>query len=442
MISRSKPGGLAFAPVAVVMTNFERVKAIMAGSIGNLVEWYGWYAYSAAALYFAPIFFPGGTYTEQLLQTAGVFAVGFFARPVGAWVMGLYADRVGRRPALLVSNILMCVGSLSIAVTPGAASIGVWAAVILVMSRIVQGLATGGQYGASATYMSEVAGKDHRGFWSSFAYVTLIGGLLLAQVVLIILQLSLPKAAMAEWGWRVPFVIGALLAVVAYWMQNRMEESSSFKKLKTDKVAAAKTSHLWTQFPRETLTVIGLSAGGNMIFYISTTYMQKYLVNTAGFSKDVGTQISAAALFVFMIAQPLVGWLSDKYGRKVMLMGAFGILTCITYPVMQAIGTAGTAMIAFLLITGTLIIQSGYTSISAVVKAEMFPAHARGLGVSLPYAISNCIFGGTAEYVALWFKQQGHESAFYIYASAVLAISFFTVMTMRDSQRHSQIAED
>src|SRR5579872_5926824 len=348
-----------------------RVRQILAGSIGNLVEWYGWYAYSAATLYFAPIFFPGGTYTDQLLQSAAVFAVGFLARPLGAWLMGLYADRVGRRAALLVSNALMCVGSLAIAVAPGAAAIGVWAAVILVFSRIVQGLATGGQYGASATYMSEVAGKTHRGFWSSFTYVTLIGGLLLAQVVMIILQLTLPKGAMNEWGWRVPFVVGALLAIVSYWMQAKMEESDSFKQLKADKVAPARTSHLWTQFLRETMTVIGLSAGGNMIFYITTTYMQKYLVNTAGFSKDVGTQISAAALFVFMIAQPLAGWMSDKVGRKAMLVGAFGILAVITWPVMNAIGTAGTAMIAFALIAGSLLIQSGYTSISAVVKAEL-----------------------------------------------------------------------
>jgi MHS family alpha-ketoglutarate permease-like MFS transporter len=419
-----------------------RVRQILAGSIGNLVEWYGWYAYSAATLYFAPIFFPGGTYTDQLLQSAAVFAVGFLARPLGAWVMGLYADRVGRRAALLVSNALMCVGSLAIAVAPGAASIGEWAAVILVASRIVQGLATGGQYGASATYMSEVAGKTYRGFWSSFTYVTLIGGLLLAQLVLIILQLTLSKGAMNEWGWRVPFVVGALLAIAAYWMQARMEESHSFKKLKNDKVAPAPTAHLWTRFLRETLTVIGLSAGGNMIFYITTTYMQKYLVNTAGFSKDAGTQISAAALFVFMLAQPLAGWMSDKVGRKAMLAGAFGILALITWPVMNAIGTASTAMIAFVLIAGSLLIQSGYTSISAVVKAELFPAYARGLGVSLPYAISNCIFGGTAEYVALWFKQQGHESAFYVYTSGVLAVSFITALTMRDTKRHSLIVED
>ncbi len=423
-------------------SNAARVRQILAGSIGNLVEWYDWYAYSAAALYFAPVFFPHGDRTGQLLQAAAVFAVGFFARPVGAWLMGLYADRAGRRAALILSVALMCLGSLTIAVTPSAASIGVWAAVILVCARLVQGLALGGQYGASATYMSEVAGKTRRGFWSSFTYVTLIGGQLTALAVLIVLQLTLPAADMKEWGWRVPFLVGAILAVAAFWMQSKMEESHSFAKQKSDGIAPARTSHLLTQFPRATFTILGLSAGGNLIFYVSTTYMQKFLANSAGFSTTQATQISAATLFIFMLAQPLMGYLSDRFGRKLMLGIAFGGLTLVTWPLMNGIATSGSVLVAATLITGGLLIQAGYTSISAVVKAELFPTHARGLGVSLPYAISNAVFGGTAEYVALWFKQQGMEFGFYIYVCAMLAVSFLTVLSMRDTSRHSLIAED
>src|SRR5258706_12042032 len=205
-----------------------RISAVFGGFVGNLVEWFDWYTYSAAALYFAPIFFPKGDQTAQLLQTAAVFAVGFFAHPIGAWLMGRYADRVGRKAALTLSVAMMCGGSLAIAATPGAATIGIAAPVILLLARIFQGLSLGGEYGASATYMSETAGRAHRGFWSSFNYVTLIGGQLVALAVLIVLQHMLAPAAMAEWGWRIPFVIGAGLAIVAFWLRRTMQESPSF----------------------------------------------------------------------------------------------------------------------------------------------------------------------------------------------------------------------
>jgi MHS family alpha-ketoglutarate permease-like MFS transporter len=202
-----------------------RISAVLGGSAGNLVEWFDWYIYSANALYFAPIFFPKGDQTAQLLQTAAVFAVGFLARPLGAWLMGRYADRVGRKIALTLSVTMMCGGSLAIAVTPGAATIGDAAPIALLLARVFQGLSLGGEYGASATYISEMAGRKYRGFWSSFHYVTLIGGQLTALAVLIVLQHLLPKAAMAQWGWRIPFVIGAALAMVAYWLRRRIQES-------------------------------------------------------------------------------------------------------------------------------------------------------------------------------------------------------------------------
>jgi MHS family alpha-ketoglutarate permease-like MFS transporter len=429
--------------VADGQTNLTRLRAVLGGSIGNLVEWYDWYTYSAATLYFAPIFFPKGDQTAQLLQAAAVFAVGFAARPIGAWLMGLYADRRGRRAALTLSVAMMCVGSLVIAATPGVASIGVAAPVILVLARIFQGLSLGGEYGASATYMSEMAGQRLRGFWSSFNYVTLIGGQLLALAVLIALQHALPSKAMHAWGWRIPFVVGALLAVVAYWMRRRLDESPSFKHAQaTGATKGASTLGMFRDYPREAATILGLTAGGSMIFYVYTTYMQKFLTNTSGFSKDQATELSAATLFAFMAAQPLFGWISDKVGRKPMLAFAFGGGALVTWPVMTGVAHARTPMIAFLLILAAMLVQSGYTSISAVVKAELFPTHVRTLGVALPYAIANAAFGGTAEYVALWFKAGHAESAFYIYASVLLAIGFVIVLTMPDTRRMSRIAED
>jgi MHS family alpha-ketoglutarate permease-like MFS transporter len=419
-----------------------RLRAILGGSAGNLVEWYDWYTYSATALYFAPVFFPKGDQTAQLLQTAAIFAVGFFARPVGAWVMGRYSDRAGRKAALTLSVAMMCGGSLVIAVTPGAARIGVMAPIILLAARIFQGLSLGGEYGASATYMSETAGRAHRGFWSSFNYVTLIGGQLVALAVLIVLQRMLPAPEMAEWGWRIPFAIGAGLAVVAFWLRRRMRESQSF--LSTDAPAAERGSPrlLLLHYPRETLTILGLTAGGSMIFYVYTTYMQKFLTNTAGFSKADATELSAATLIAFMVAQPLCGWLSDRIGRKIMLLMAFGGGALITWPVMTRLAAAGSIQVAFLLILAAVLFESAYTSISAVVKAELFPTNLRSLGVALPYALANALFGGTAEYVALWFKSAGAESGFYIYASVLSAVSFVAALTMRDTRIHSRILED
>lgn len=423
---------------------------MVGGSAGNLVEWFDWYTYSATALYFAPIFFPKGELTAQLLQTAAIFAVGFFARPVGAWLMGLYADRVGRKSALTVSVSMMCGGALIIAATPGAATIGIAAPIILLLARIFQGLSLGGEYGASATYISEMAGRRHRGFWTSFHYVTLIGGQLSALAVLIILQHQLTAAEMAAWGWRLPFVIGAALAVVAYWLRRGIQESQSFVRTQHEGAtrsgvpgaASGGIRQLLADHPRDILTVLGFTAGGSVIFYVYTTYMQKFLANTAGFSKDQATQISAVSLIVFMAAQPLCGWVSDRVGRKPMMLAAFGGAALITWPVMNGVAHAASAASALSLIIAAVVLQSCYTSISAVVKAELFPTAVRTLGVAVPYAIANAAFGGTAEYVALWFKSIGAESGFYVYAAALSALSFAAVLSMKDTRTHSRIVED
>jgi MFS transporter, MHS family, alpha-ketoglutarate permease len=419
-----------------------RIGAVLGGSTGNLVEWFDWYTYSAAALYFAPVFFPKGDQTAQLLQAAAVFAVGFFARPVGAWLMGRYADRVGRKAALTLSVTLMCGGSLLIAATPGAATIGVAAPVILLLARVFQGLSLGGEYGASATYISEMAGRKHRGFWSSFHYVTLIGGQLTALAVLIILQHLLSKSAMAVWGWRIPFVIGACLAAVAFWLRRRLQESQSFVRAEPEGSLGRGLRRLWREHPREVLTVLGFSGGGSIIFYVYTTYMQKFLTNTAAFSKEQATEISALSLIAFMVVQPLFGWLSDRVGRKPMMLAAFGGATLITWPVMTAVANTRSSWIAFSLIFLAMMFQSCYSSISAVVKAELFPTAVRTLGVAVPYALANAAFGGTAEYVALWFKSIGSESGFYVYASALAAISFMVALTMKETRVHSRIIED
>ncbi len=430
------------ADAAALEAHRHRLRNIVGGSAGNLVEWYDWYVYSAFTLYFAPVFFPKGDSTAQLLSAAAVFAVGFVMRPIGAWAMGIYADRRGRKAGLSLSVSLMCAGSLMIAVTPGYAEIGTWAPAILVFARLMQGLSVGGEYGASATYLSEMAGRERRGFFSSFQYVTLISGQLIALAVLIVLQQIMSEEALESWGWRIPFAIGAALAVVVFWIRRRLAETESFTNAQQAGVPKSSGWGLFRHHPREALLVMALTAGGTLAFYAYTTYMQKFLVNTSGFSRETATQVTAAALFLFMLVQPVAGALSDRLGRKP-LMITFGILGMLcTYPIFVTLESVRDPYLAFALVLLALLIVTGYTSINAVVKAELFPAHTRALGVALPYALANTIFGGTAEYAALWFKDAGIERAFYWYVTGMIALSLVVYSRMRDTRRHSMILED
>ncbi|WP_334184746.1 MFS transporter [Novosphingobium sp.] len=420
----------------------QRLKAIVAGSTGNLVEWYDWYAYSAFTLYFAPHFFPDEDRTAQLLSAAAIFAVGFLMRPVGAWLMGIYADRKGRKSGLTLSVALMCAGSLLIAVTPSYQSIGIGAPLLLVLARLMQGLSIGGEYGASATYLSEMAGRERRGFYSSFQYVTLIAGQLVAICVLLVLQALLTEAQLDAWGWRIPFVIGGALAILVFRLRRGMAETHSFQKARAEGAPQSGFLELIRRHPRETLTVMLLTAGGTIAFYAYSIYMQKFLVNTSGLSRETASEINGVTLFLFMLLQPLAGALSDRVGRKPLMVGfgLFGVLC--TYPIFATLATTRDPLVAGALVMAGLVIVTGYTSINAVVKAELFPAHIRALGVALPYALANTLFGGTAEFVALWFKQAGIEHAFYIYVSVMIAISLVVYIRMRDTRDHSLILED
>lgn len=417
-----------------------RIASILRGAIGNLVEWYDWYVYSAFSLYFAKAFFPKGDLTAQLLNTAAVFAVGFLMRPLGGWLLGRYADRHGRRAALMVSIYLMCGGSLIVALTPGYAQIGVAAPVLLVLARLLQGLSLGGEYGSSATYLSEMATARHRGFYSSFQYVTLIAGQLLALLVLMSLQhVFLSAEALEAWGWRIAFGIGAATALVALYLRRGMAETSAFAQRSAP--AQAGTLRGLLQHPRALLTVAGLTMGGTLAFYTYTIYMQKYLVNSVGMSKTDATLISAASLFLYMLLQPVVGALSDRVGRRPVLI-AFGVLgSLLTVPILSHLQAVTTLWQAFALIMLALIVLSGYTAINAVVKAELFPTEVRALGVALPYALTVSIFGGTAEYLALWFKSIGHEQGFYWYVTVCIAISLLVYLRMPDTRAHSRIVD-
>jgi MFS transporter, MHS family, alpha-ketoglutarate permease len=419
-----------------------RIKSIFGGSLGNLVEWYDWYIYSAFSLYFAGSFFPKGNLTAQLLNTAAIFAVGFLMRPIGGLLMGIYADKKGRKAALTFSVILMCFGSLLIALAPTYEMVGILSPAILIFARLIQGISVGGEYGVSATYLSEMASSRYRGFYSSFQYVTLIMGQLIALSVLIILQhYLLTSEQLYSWGWRIPFLIGALGAYIGFYLRCRIKETDSFVNESAAKLKQNPLVGL-LKHPKEVLIVIGLTMGGTLAFYTYSTYMQKFMVNTIGLSRDTSTLLSASTLVVFMLVQPLFGLLSDKIGRRPLLI-IFGILgTLTTVPILTALSSTQNTWLIFALITTALLIVSTYTSIAAIVKAELFPVEIRALGVSLPYAIAVSIFGGTAEYIALWLKNIGHEPWFFWYVSICIMISLVVYIIMPDTKAHSCLDED
>jgi MHS family alpha-ketoglutarate permease-like MFS transporter len=416
-----------------------RLKAIFIGSVGNLVEWYDFYAYAAFSLYFAHLFFPGSDPVVQQLNSALLFAFGFLVRPLGGILFGHLADRKGRRIALTLSVTLMCFGSLMIAVTPTYGSIGVAAPFVLFLARLIQGLSLGGEYGTSATYLSEVAHPKHRGFFSSFQYVTLIGGQLLALCVLLLLQkVFLTPEQLKSWGWRIPFFIGALLAIVAAVMRRELQETDAFVGASQARKRESSLKALM-RYPRQIALVVGLTMGGTAAFYTYTTYMQKYLKLSVGLTDDQTTIVTASSLIFAMLLQPLYGAISDRIGRKPLLIG-FGVAgTLFTIPLLTNLQHAQGPLAAFMLIAAAWLIVSGYTSINAVVKAELFPTHVRATGVGLPYALTVSIFGATAEAIALAFKSSGHEAGFYYYLTGCIAVSLIVYTLMRDTKKASEM---
>lgn len=417
-------------------TEKEIISNVLKGSLGNLIEWFDWYVYASFAVYFAPAFFPAHDKTAELLSTAAVFAIGFLMRPLGSLILGKYADQHGRRAALTLSVLIMAAGSFVIAITPSYSQIGLFAPTILVLARLFQGLSLGGEYGTSATYLSEMASAGHRGFYASFQYVTLISGQLIALGVQIVLQMTLTDQALAAWGWRIPFAIGAVGALVVLILRLGMAESDQF--VAQEKKDKGQLRELM-RYPKAVLTVIGLTLGGTIAFYTYTTYLQKFMINSVGLPKQTVTWINFAALFIFMLLQPLAGALSDKIGRKPLLFWFGGLGTLLTWPIFTLMSQTKSAWVAFFLMLAGLVIVTGYTSINAIVKAEMFPTEIRALGVGLPYGLTVAIFGGTVEYLALYLKKINHESLFFAYVTLVIFISLLVYWRMSDTKSTSKL---
>ncbi len=434
-MNTAAPAALGHAPAAET-SDRQKIKAIVAASSGNLVEWYDFYAYAFTSIYFASAFFPSSSPTGQLLATAGIFAMGFFMRPLGGWIFGWLADKHGRKISMMISVLLMCAGSLMIGLLPTYETIGVLAPVLLLVARLAQGLSVGGEYGTAATYMSEIAGKGRRGFLSSFQYVTLIGGQLLAVLVLFALQHILTGDEMRAWGWRIPFLLGAAGAVVAMLLRGGLQETLSHDGTKHKEAGSIRAL---LQHKRALLITFAFTMGGSLYFYTMTTYMQKFLVNTVKLDLKSVSTVMTLALIVFMLLQPLFGALSDRIGRRNNMILFSGMATLGAVPLLSSLSLVSSPWMAFALILTGLVIATFYTSISGVVKAELFPAEVRALGVGLPYAIANALFGGTAEYVALSFKSYGNESLFFWYVAGMAGVAFLASLWMPDTRKYGYL---
>ncbi len=408
------------------------------GSAGNLVEWYDVYVYSVFAGYFESRFFLPGDRNATLFIWA-IFAMTFVMRPLGAWYFGRFADRHGRRLALTVSVTLMAGCSFAIAITPTVASIGMAAPVMLLLARLVQGFATGGEYGTSATYLSEAAVPGRRGFLSSFHYVTLVGGHVLAQVTLLLMLVFLDAAQISHWGWRVAFAIGGVAAIVVFWMRRTMDESLGSDAIQAARSGQARAAgslrellvHHW----RPLLLCFLITAGGTVAFYTYSVVGPKMIQGLfAGGDTMTGVGINLAALTVLMLLQPLGGWLSDIVGRKTLLVsfGVGGVLYTAFLVLLlprQASWPGAFAMLVF-----GFVILTGYTSINAVVKAELFPIHVRALGVGLGYALANSAFGGTAPVLYQAALRTHTVTLFVVYVTAVIAVSLFVYAFFLDNR--------
>lgn len=407
-------------------TSSQRVRSAVAVSLGNLIEWYDFYVYAFVAIYFASSFFPEGDRTAQLLNSAGIYAVGFFFRPLGGWYFGRLADRRGRKVAILSSVLLMGLGSLAIAILPTYAAVGAFAPILLLLFRIAQGFSTGGQYGAAASYLSELGTDDRRGFYASFQFVTLIGGQFSALILLLFLQKVLSPETLQEWGWRIPFAVGAVLAAGMLLLNRFMHETAS-----------AGPSHVGAGTLRELgrhkaalARVVIISAAGNLSFFTFTTYMQKFLVNTSGLQTPTVNMIMACSIGVFLLLQPFVGGLSDRIGRRTCLLVFSGGMAIAAYPLLTTISHVQSSLGAFALVMFALVLITFYTSVSGLFKSELFPQHVRAMGVGIGHNVASAIFGGSAEYFALLAKQNDVEPVFYIYVAFVCAVAFFTALTM------------
>ncbi|MGW7269569.1 MFS transporter [Streptomyces sp. NPDC054864] len=396
------------------------IRQLLAASVGNAVEWYDWYAYTFLATYIADQVFPKGSGNSlvPLLSTFAVFAVGFFMRPVGGLLMGAVADRRGRRAALTVTILLMGGSSLLVGLTPTYASAGVLAPVVLVLARLLQGLSVGGEFAASTTFLVESAGPGRRGLFSSFQYVSTSAGQLAASGVAALLVSVLSDGQMDGWGWRLPFVIGAVLSLVGFWIRQGAYETHEAPR---DDAERPRLFDALRTYPRQSLLICGITAGGTIAYYTWTSYLPTYAELNTDISKSQALLSGTLSLAFFALLQPVGGLLSDRFGRRPLLL-FFGLgFAVLSVPLLRSLNGSFASLL--LVQCAGMVLLTGFTSISAAVNAEIFPAHVRAAGIGFPYSLTVALFGGTAPYMGTLFKELGNPGLFPWYVAALCLAS-------------------
>ncbi|WP_180164005.1 MFS transporter [Acinetobacter sp. YH12049] len=408
--------------------NVSQKKVILAGTVGNAIEWFDWTIYATFAVFFAKQFFPSDDPTASLLATFAIFAVGFFMRPLGGIVLGIFSDRYGRKAALAATIIMMAGGSLMIGLSPTYESIGIFAPIILVLARLLQGLSLGGEFASAATYLSEMAPKNKRGFYSSFMFFSSAIGILMASGLAWALTSTLTETQMSEYGWRIPFILGAIGGLVGMWIRKSVPDSEMTHKKESVKNPLVV---LVKRHPKETLRIVGISILTTFAFYIFVVYVPTYAIKVLGAEPQTAFAANTVGLIIFMLCQPVFGWLSDKIGRKPQLIVfAVGYLVFF-YPIIKWMdGTFASILLVELF---GLVLYALYTAIGPAVMSEQFPTEVRAVGIGAPYNLMVALLGGTTPYVLTWLQSIGKQDYFYFMVLVGALLTLITFMKMPET---------
>jgi MHS family alpha-ketoglutarate permease-like MFS transporter len=406
------------------VTGESAMSTVAGGAIGNLIEWYDWTIYGLLGPVFAQQFFPSDNEITSLIQTYFAFALGFLMRPIGSLILSPMADKVGRRQMLALTIILMGAGSLIIALTPSFARIGIAAPLLIVFARLLQGFSAGGEFQGSTAFLAEHAPAERRGFVSSAQLVSIALSVLIATGVAKLTTGLIPQPALGEWGWRIPFLVGAVLSLYGIYLRLRIPETPAFVKIeRQEAIAARPIIEAIREHPLSFMRVFVIQMT-TVMFYTWTVFLPGYAHQVGGLPLDQGFLGSIISLAVFCVLLPLSGALSDRIGRKPILIGtAVGFLV-LAYPLLQLLRNGDFLSYLIVDLVGILLL-SGVDGILAAVLCELFPTRLRTTGIGLPYAICAAIFGGTAPMIATKYPD---FMAFYIMGIALISIFVFIPM--------------
>ncbi|WP_435118813.1 MFS transporter [Amycolatopsis thermoflava] len=402
-------------------------KAIVAGAVGNTVEWVDWAVYATFAPVFAKQFFTPGNETTALLSTLAVFAVGFVMRPIGGAVLGAYADRHGRKKGLTLTISLMAGASLVIAVCPTYSKIGVLAPIVLLLARLVQGFSAGGEFGSSSAFLIESAARGRRAFAGSWQQVSVGAGALIASLMGTVLNSTLSEPQLQSWGWRVAFGVAGLLGLVGLWLRRSVHETEAFTRIK-DRPRGNPLVAMFRDHPKAALRVAGVTIAGTLIYYVWVTYMPTYAHLATGIPLRQALLANTLAIVVFLILLPFGGLLSDRIGRKSTMAAFAAGFLLFSWPAFHFLAADFWTLLLIEIVGMVLIV--GYSANCAVIMAEQFPPEVRTTGIGLPYALAVAVFGGTAPYVTTWMNAEGfgHLVWLYVAIAAVIGLAVYTTM--------------